>query len=68
MIMSNCANYKNVNVVEKNYIAAQKYLTMKGKLAFYWLVVFVTMTKSISSYMKNKNVMVTAGGGDTVFS
>ena len=31
---------KNVNVVEKNYIKAQKYLTMKRKVAFYWLIVF----------------------------
>ena len=34
---------KNVNLVEKNYIKVQKYLTMKRKLAFYWLIVFVTM-------------------------
>ena len=31
---------KNVNVVhvEKNYNKAQKYLTMKRKLVFYWLL------------------------------
>ena len=36
---------KNVNLVEKNYIKVQKYLTMKRKLAFYWLIVFVSMWK-----------------------
>lgn len=39
---------KNVNVVEKNYIKEQKYLTMKIKVAFYWLIVLVTMTTPIS--------------------
>ena len=36
-----------LNVVGKNYMKAQKYLTMKSKLAFYWLIVFVTMTTPI---------------------
>ena len=44
---------RNVNVVDKNYIKAQKYLVMKGKLAFYWLIVFVTMTTSIFSLVKD---------------
>lgn len=46
MTMSVCN--KNVNVVEKNYIKEQKYLTMKRKVAFYWLIVLVTMTTTIS--------------------
>ena len=45
---------KNVNVVEKNYIKAHKYLTMKRKLEFYWLIVFVTMTTPIFSHVKDK--------------
>ena len=48
-----------LNVVEKNYIKAQKYLIMKRKLAFYWLIVFVTMTTPISSRVKDKNDMFT---------
>ena len=44
---------KNVNLVEKNYIKAQKYLTMKRKLAFYWVIVFVSMTTSIFSHVKD---------------
>ena len=48
-----------INVVEKNYIKAQKYRTMKRKLAFYWLIVFVTMTSPILSHVKDKNDMFT---------
>ena len=65
MIMKICN--KNVNVVEKNYIKAQKYLTMKTKLAFYWLIMFVTMTTTISSHVKDKNDMFTARGEDMIF-
>ena len=46
---------KNVNVVERHYTEAQKYLTMKTRLAFYWLIVFVTTTTPISSHVKDKN-------------
>ena len=66
MIMSNFAK-KNVNVVERNYIKAQTYLTIKRKLAFYWLIVLVTMTTPISSYVKDKNDMFTAHGEDMNF-
>ena len=58
---------KNVNVVDKNYIKAQKYLTMKRKLAFYWLIVLVTMTTPIFSHVKDKNDMFTARGEDMIF-
>ena len=58
---------KNVNAVEKNYNEAQKYLTMKRKLAFYWLIVLVTMTTPISSHVKDKNDMFTARGEDMIF-
>ena len=58
---------KSVNVVEKNYIKAQKYLTMKRKLAFYWLIVLVTMTTPTSSHVKDKNDMFPARGEDTIF-
>ena len=58
---------KNVNVVEKNYIKAQKYLKMKRKLAFYWVIVLVTMTTPISSHMKDKNDMFTARSEDMIF-
>ena len=64
--MSNFA-IKNVNVVEKNYIKAQKYLTLKRKLAFYQLIVLVTMTTPISSHVKDKNDMFTARGEDMIF-
>ena len=59
---------KNVNVVEKNYIKAQRYLTMKGKLAFYWLIVFINMTTPILSHVKDKSYMFTASGEDMIFS
>ena len=65
MIMKICN--KNVNVVETNYIKAQKYCTMKRKLAFYWLIVFVTMTTAISSHVKDKNDTFTARGEDMIF-
>ena len=65
MIMKICN--KNVNVVEKNYIKAQKYRTMKRKLTFYWLIVFVTMTTAISSHVKDKNDTFTARGEDMIF-
>ena len=61
MIMSNFA-ILNVNVVENNYIKAQRYLTMKTKVAFYWLIVLVTMTTPISSHVKDKNDVLTARG------
>ena len=51
-----------------NYIKAQKYLTMKRKLAFYWLIVFVTMRTPIFSHLKDKNDMFTACGEDMIFS
>ena len=38
------------------------YLTMKRKLAFYWLIVFVTMMTLIFSHLKDKNDMFTAHG------
>ena len=57
----------NHNVVGKNYIKAQKYLTMKKKLASYWLIVFVTITTSIFSHVKDKNDMFTARGEDIFF-
>ena len=58
---------KNVNVVEKNYLKAQKYLTVKRKLSFYWLIVFVTMTTPIFSHVKDKNNKFTAHGEDMIF-
>ena len=61
MIMKICN--KNVNVV----IKAQKYGRMKRKLAFYWLIVFVTMTTAISSHVKDKNDTFTARGEDMIF-
>ena len=57
----------NANVVEKNYIKAQKYLKMKRKLVFYWVIVLVTMTTPISSHVKDKNDMFTACGEDMIF-
>ena len=41
---------------------------MKRKLAFYWLIVLVTMTTPISSHVKDKNDMFTARGEDMIFS
>ena len=35
---------------------------MKTKLAFYWLIVFVTMTTPLFSHAKDKNDMFTARG------
>ena len=49
------------------YIKAQKYRTMKRKIAFYWLIVFVTMTTAISSHVKDKNDTFTARGEDMIF-
>ena len=40
---------------------------MKRKLAFNWLIVFVTMTTSIFSHVKDKNDMFTARGEDMIF-
>ena len=58
---------KNVNIAEKNNTEAQKYLTMKRKIAFYWLIVFVTMTTPIFSHVKDKNDMFTARSEDMIF-
>ena len=58
---------KNINVLEKNYIKAQKYLTMKRKFAFYWLIVFITMMTPIFSHVKDKNDMFTVHGEDMIF-
>ena len=58
---------KNVNVVEKNCIKAQEYLTMKGKLAFYWIIMLVTMTTPIPLHMEDKNDMFTVRGEDYDF-
>ena len=58
---------KNFNVVEKNYIKAKKYLKMKRKLAFYWVIVLVTMTTPIFPHVKDKNDMFTARGKDMIF-
>ena len=41
---------------------------MKSKLAFYWLIVLVTMTTPISSHVKDKNDMFTARGKGMIFS
>ena len=41
---------------------------MKTKLAFYWLIVFVTMTTPLFSHAKDKNDMFTARGEDMIFS
>ena len=46
---------------------AQKYREMKRKLAFYWLIVFVTMTTVISSHVKDKNDTFTARDEDMIF-
>ena len=40
---------------------------MKTKLAFYWLIVFVTMTTPMISHVKDKNDMFTARGEDMIF-
>ena len=58
---------KNVNIVEKNCITAQEYLTMKGKLAFYWIIMLVTMTTPIFLHMEDKNDMFTVRGEDYDF-
>ena len=50
-----------------NYIKAQKYLTMKRKLALYWLIVFVTMMTPTFSHVKDKDDMFTARGEDMIF-
>ena len=67
MIMKKLCD-KNVNVVETNYIKAQKYLTMTRKLAFYWLIVFVTMTIPIFSHVKDKNEMFNARREDMILN
>ena len=59
---------KNVNVAKKNYITVKKYLTMKWKLGFSWLIVLVTLRRPISSHVKYKNDMFTARGEDMIFS
>ena len=48
-------------------IIAQNYLTMKRKLAFSWLIVFVTMTTPIFSHKKDKNDMFTSRGEIKMF-
>ena len=40
---------------------------MKRKLAFYWLIAFVSVTTSIFSHVKDKNDMFTARGEDMIF-
>ena len=40
---------------------------MKRKLAFYWLIVFVTMTTPIFSHVKDKNDTFTVFGEDMIF-
>ena len=40
---------------------------MKRKLAFYWLIVFVTMTTPKFAHVKDKNYMFTARGEDMIF-
>ena len=40
---------------------------MKRKLAFYWLIVFVTMTTPLFSLVKDKNDMFTARAEDRIF-
>ena len=40
---------------------------MKRKLAFYKLIVFVTITTPIFSYVKDKNDMFTARDEDMIF-
>ena len=49
------------------YIKAQKYLKMKRNLAFYWVIVLVTMTTPVSSHVKDKNDMFTVRGEDMIF-
>ena len=41
---------------------------MKRKLAFYWLIVFVTVTTPIFSHVKDKKDLFTARGEDMIFS
>ena len=41
---------------------------MKGKLAFYRLIVFVNMTTPIFSHVKDKNYVFIARGDDMIFS
>ena len=67
MIMLNFAIKNNVKLLEKNYTEAQKELTMKTKLAFYWLIVFFTMTTLVFSHVKDKKNMFTARGEDMIF-
>ena len=40
---------------------------MKTKLAFYWLIVFVTMTTPLFSHAKDKNNVFTGRGEDMIF-
>ena len=40
---------------------------MKRELAFYWLIVLVTVTTPISSHVKYKNDMFTVRGEDMMF-
>ena len=40
---------------------------MKKKLAFHWLIVFVTMTTPTFSHVKDKNDMFTVRGEDMIF-
>ena len=47
-------------------MAAQGYEFYR-KLAFYWLIVLVTMATPISSHVKYKNGMYTACGEDMIF-
>ena len=56
----------NVNVVETNYIAAQKYLAMRGSSSFHWLIVLFTVTTPTSAHMKDKNDTFTARGEDMI--
>ena len=44
-----------------------EYITTKEKIAFYWLIVLVTMTTPTSSHVKDKNDAFTASGEDMIF-
>ena len=63
-VMKNKFCNLNFNVAEKNYNKAQKHLTTKRKVAFYWLIVFVTITTPIFTHVKDKNDMFTARDED----
>ena len=69
-LIDNVTGYRTVFTPRSHFvneISKEPAVLLNGKLSCNWLIILVTMSTPISSHVKDKNSIFTAGDEDTIF-